>query len=43
MAPVYNGETFLTTKAKVHDLNVTGIDGSLKGDMNLWRAWIARA
>ena len=43
VAMVHMEQTEPYLKAKVRDLNVTGIDGSIKGDMNLWRAWIARA
>jgi oligopeptide transport system substrate-binding protein len=42
VAPVYNTETFVLVKPQVRDLQVTGLDGYLRGDWNLWRTWIAK-
>ncbi len=43
IAPVYNGETFLLVKPQVRDLQVTGLDGYIRGDWNLWKTWIAKS
>ena len=43
IAPVYNAEIFIVLNPRVRDFAVTGIDGSVKGDMNLWRTWIAKS
>ncbi len=40
--PVYNRETFVLVSPRVRDLQVTGLDGYLRGDWNLWKTWIAR-
>ena len=43
VAPIYHAESFLVLNPRVRDFVVTGIDGNIKGDMNLWRTWIARS
>jgi oligopeptide transport system substrate-binding protein len=43
IVPIYHAEIFLVLSPRVHDFVATGIDGNIKGDMNLWRTWIARS
>ena len=43
VAPAYNTETFLLVKPQVRDLQVTGLDGYIRGDWNLWKTWIAKS
>ncbi|HXH21808.1 MAG TPA: peptide ABC transporter substrate-binding protein [Dehalococcoidia bacterium] len=42
IAPLYHRETFIVVKGRVRDLQVTGLDGYLRGDWNLWKTWIAK-
>lgn len=39
--PLYNRVSYTLVKPKVKDLFITGIDGAIKGDYNLWRTYIA--
>ena len=43
VAPAYNTETFVLVKPQVRDLQVTGLDGYIRGDWNLWKTWIAKS
>jgi oligopeptide transport system substrate-binding protein len=43
VGPLYNGETFLLVKSHVRDLQITGLDGAIRGDWNLWKTWIAKS
>lgn len=42
VAPIYNRETFWVISPRLRDLQVTGLDGAIKGDWNLWKTWIAK-
>ncbi|HEX5368224.1 MAG TPA: ABC transporter substrate-binding protein, partial [Dehalococcoidia bacterium] len=39
--PLYNRVSYTLTKPNVKNLVITGIDGAIKGDYNLWQTYIA--
>ena len=41
LVPLYNMRTYTLVKPNVKDLIITGVDGAIKGDLNLWRTFIA--
>jgi oligopeptide transport system substrate-binding protein len=43
IVPIYNRAVFLLLKPKVKNFIVTGLDGEIRGDYNLWRTYIAKA
>jgi oligopeptide transport system substrate-binding protein len=41
LVPLYNARTYTLVKPDVKNLIVTGVDGAIKGDLNLWKTFIA--
>ncbi len=41
IVPLYNRVSYTLTKPNVKNLVITGIDGAIKGDYNLWQTYIA--
>jgi oligopeptide transport system substrate-binding protein len=41
LVPLYNMRTYTLVKPNVKDLIITGVDGAIKGDLNLWKTFIA--